>query len=355
MGIKQVAAHAGVAVGTVSNVLNQPDVVAEATRRRVLDAIDELGYVRNESARALRAGSSRTIALVVLDAANPFFADIASGVEPVADGMGSMVVVCDTGGDPRRERRYLAQLEEQRVQGVLITPVGDDNDALVRLSQRGTPVVLVDSGTLRHKSCCVSVDDVLGGRLAIEHLIHAGFGRIALVGGHDGIRQVAERRDGARQAMASAQGPVKDSAQGSAKDSAKDSAIVSTIDTPTLSIAAGRAVGEQIVAMAPADRPTGVFCANDLLALGVMQELTRRGIRIPHDIGVVGYDDIDFAEAAIVPLTSLRQPRADLGRTAAQLLLAELNEGPSHHHRQVIFEPELVVRESTSARRRRNR
>src|SRR4249919_2127071 len=164
VGIKQVAARAGVAVGTVSNVLNQPDVVAAATRQRVLAAIDELGYVRNESARTLRSGKSRTIALVVLDAANPLFADIAIGVEAVVNELGSMLVVCDTAGDVRRERRFLAQLEEQRVQGILITPGGDDNQALLRLSQRGTPVVLVDSGNLRHKSCGVSVDDVLGGR-----------------------------------------------------------------------------------------------------------------------------------------------------------------------------------------------
>ena len=182
----------------------------------------------------------------------------------------------------------------------------------------------------------MSVDDVLGGRLAIEHLAQAGFSRITLVGGHDGIRQVAERRHGAQLAIDAI--------------ASTDAAIVSTIDTPTLSIAVGRLVDEQIVSMTAADRPTGVFCANDLLALGVMQVLIRSGLRIPQDIGVIGYDDIDFAEAAIVPLTSLRQPRAELGRTAAQLLAAELNEGRSHHHRQVIFEPELVVRESTSAR-----
>jgi LacI family transcriptional regulator len=316
-------------------VLNQPELVAEPTRRRVLAAIEELGYVRNESARALRAGRSRTIALVVLDAANPFFADVASGVESIAHDMGSMVVVCDTGGDVRRERRYLAQLEEHRVQGVLITPVGDDNQALLRLSQRGTPVVLVDSGTLRQKTCCVSVDDVLGGQLALAHLVDAGFERIALVGGHDGIRQVAERRRGA--AIAASGSPT----------------MLSTIDTPSLSIAAGREAAQHIADMPASVRPTGVFCANDLLALGLMQQLSRAGLRVPHDIGVVGYDDIEYAEAALVPLTSLRQPRAELGRTAAQLLVAEVTEGTAHHHRQVIFEPELVVRESTGPRRRR--
>ncbi len=225
VGIKEVAARAGVAIGTVSNVLNRRDLVAPETRQRVLDAIEELGYVRNESARALRAGKSRTIALVVLDAANPFFADVSNGVEPVVADIGSILVVCDTAGDLRRERRYLAQLEEQRVQGILITPVGGDDDALRRLSERGTPVVLVDSGAPRHGGCSVTVDDVLGGNLAVTHLLEAGRRRIALVGGHAGIRQVDDRREGAHEAVAAAGG--------------KD-IEVSVFDTPALSIAAGR-------------------------------------------------------------------------------------------------------------------
>lgn len=337
VGMKQVALRAGVATGTVSNVLNRPEVVAAATRQRVLAAIDELGYVRNESARTLRSGKSRTIALVVLDAANPFFADIAAGVEPIANELGSILVVCDTAGDPRRERRYLAQLEEQRVQGILITPGSDDNQALMRLSQRGTPVVLVDFGNVRHKSCAVSVDDVLGGRLAVAHLIETGRHRLAVVGGHDGIRQVRERREGANQAVKQSSVAVQ----------------LKTMDTQTLSIAAGRELGTRIAELAPEERPTGVFCANDLLALGVIQQLSRHELRVPDDIGVIGYDDIEFAEAAMTPLSSLRQPRAELGRTAAQLLVAELKEGTAHHHRQVIFDPELIVRESTAVRRGR--
>jgi DNA-binding LacI/PurR family transcriptional regulator len=338
VGIKQVAAHAGVAVGTVSNVLNRPEVVAPATRKRVLDAIDELGFVRNESARTLRSGKSRTIALVVLDAGNPFFADIASGVEPVADELGSILVICDTAGDLRRERRYLAQLEEQQVQGILITPGGDDNQALLRLSERGTPVVLVDSGTLRHRSCSVSVDDVLGGRLAVDHLVETGRYRIAVVGGNEHIRQVRDRREGAALTAEESAVPVE----------------LITMDSPALSIAAGRELGTQIAALPDEERPTGVFCANDLLALGVIQQLSRHGLRVPIDLGVIGYDDIEFAEAAMTPLSSLRQPRAELGQTAAKLLVDELEEGTlhRHRHRQVIFAPELVARESTAVRRR---
>ena len=335
VGIKEVAARAGVAIGTVSNVLNRRDLVAPETRQRVLDAIEELGYVRNESARALRAGKSRTIALVVLDAANPFFADVSNGVEPVVADIGSILVVCDTAGDLRRERRYLAQLEEQRVQGILITPVGGDDDALRKLSERGTPVVLVDSGAPRHGGCSVTVDDVLGGNLAVTHLLETGRRRIALVGGHAGIRQVDDRREGAREAVARV----------------GDGVEVSVFDTPVMSIAAGRGVAEQVAALPPAERPTGVFCANDLLALGFMVQLRELGVTIPDEMAVIGYDDIEFAGVAVPPLSSVRQPRAELGRTAAELLAAELDEGEAHHHRHVTFKPELIVRESTSPAR----
>ncbi len=334
VGIKDVAARAEVSFGTVSNVLNDPGKVASATRQRVLDAIAELGYVRNESARALRSGTSRTIALVVLDAANPFFTDIASGVEPVVGTLGSVLIVCDTGGDPHRELRYLQQLQEQRVQGVLITPVSDDGSAIARLSQRGTPVVLVDSGTLQHKSCAVSVDDVLGGRLAAEHLIDTGRRRLAVVGGTNAVRQVRERRLGAQDAVANATQPIR----------------VEHFESQELSIAAGRQLGRQLAALDPADRPDGLFCVNDLVGLGVMQHLLDVGVHIPDEIGIIGYDDIDFAQIAACPLSSLRQPRAELGRTAAELLVAELNHSVGHRHRQVMFQPELVVRASTQRR-----
>jgi DNA-binding LacI/PurR family transcriptional regulator len=333
VGIKEVAARAGVAIGTVSNVLNRRDLVAPETRQRVLDAIEELGYVRNESARALRAGKSRTIALVVLDAANPFFADVSNGVEPVVADIGSILVVCDTAGDLRRERRYLAQLEEQRVQGILITPVGGDDDALRRLSERGTPVVLVDSGAPRHGGCSVTVDDVLGGNLAVTHLLETGRRRIALVGGHAGIRQVDDRRKGAHEAIAeSPHGDVE----------------VVAFDTPVMSIAAGRGIAEEIAALPVTERPTGVFCANDLLALGLMVQLRELSVRIPDEMAVIGYDDIEFAGVAVPPLSSVRQPRAELGRTAAELLAAELDEGEAHHHRHVTFKPELIIRQSTA-------
>ena len=327
--IKEVARQAGVSIGTVSNVLNRPHTVAEETRQRVHDAIAALGYVRNDSARQLRAGRSRQIAIVVLDVANPFFTDVVRGAESAVADHGVMVVVCNSGEDAGRERRHLELLEEQRVRGVLITPIDETPvSRLEQLIQRGTPVVLVDRGSGRPNRCSVAVDDVLGGRLAGEHLVAEGHERIAFVGGPHTITQVADRHAGISAAVGSA-------------------ATLTTLSTPNLTVASGRAAARDIAEQPAGQRPTAVFCANDLLALGVLQEMTLRGVRVPRDIAIVGYDDIEFAAAAAVPLSSVRQPREQLGRTAAQLLLEEIEDGPRHEHRHVVFQPELVVRESS--------
>ncbi|MDQ1411740.1 MAG: LacI family transcriptional regulator [Acidimicrobiaceae bacterium] len=337
--MKDVARVAGVSLGTVSNVLNQPDLVSPATRRRVVDAIAQLGFVRNESARQLRAGRSRTIGLVVLDVSNPFFTDVARGAETAAAENGSIIMLCNSGQKVEREARYLDLLEEQRVQGVLITPVGSDNARLDLLVARGTPVVLVDRGTEHPNWCSVAVDDVLGGLAAVSHLIERGHRRIAFVGGPMGLRQVSDRHVGAVKAMT---------------DGGRDPGELMLFETTWLTLSSGRQAGERIVGLSEAERPTGVFCANDLLALGVLQALAGHGLRVPHDVAIVGYDDIDYAAAAAVPLSSVRQPRELIGRTATELLLDEMREGSSHQHRRVTFKPELAIRASSDMRRRRS-
>src|ERR1035438_8870822 len=206
VSIREVAAHAGVSVATVSNVLNRPDIVAKPTRDRVQASISELGFVRNESARQLRAGRSRTIGLVVLDVANPFFTDLARGVEDEANKAGLAVILCNSDDQERKEKRYLDVLEEDRVHAVLITPVVGGSARLANLQRRGTPVVLVDSRSPSRGQCSVAVDDVLGGDLAVSHLLEAGHERIAFVGGPMSIRQVADRRDGALRALDRADG-----------------------------------------------------------------------------------------------------------------------------------------------------
>jgi LacI family transcriptional regulator len=295
-----------------------------------MNAIDTLGYVRNDSARQLRAGRSRTIALVVLDVANPFFTDVARGAEAVAEASGAMVIVCNSGEDVARERRHLDQLEEQRVLGVLITPVDNGPDSRTeRLIDRGVPVVLVDRGSGHPNRCSVAVDDVLGGRLAGTHLLDQGHRRVAFVGGPFATGQVADRHAGLAAAL-------------------DGHAAIEVVETANLTVAAGRQAAGELATLSADRRPTAMFCANDLVALGVLQELTRRGLRVPDDVAIVGYDDIEFAAAAATPLSSVRQPREQLGRTAADLLLEELAD-PGHRHRHVLFQPELVVRRSSGA------
>ncbi|MGZ4650718.1 MAG: LacI family DNA-binding transcriptional regulator [Kineosporiaceae bacterium] len=333
--IRDVARRAGVSVGTVSNVLNRPETVGEATRDRVRTAIAELGFVRNESARHLRAGSSRTIGLVVLDIANPFFTDMARAVEDVAAEQGLAVILCNSNGDPDREAAHLDLLTEQRVQGVLITPTADLSPRLDDIRRRGVPLVLVDRRAPHEGMCAVAVDDVLGGRLAAEHVLERGHRRIAFVGGSSGLPQVQERHAGIVDAVRGAHG--------------SDDALT-VLSPPELTVVGGREAAQRILGVPASRRPTAVLCANDLLALGVLQEMVRQGVAVPGDMAIVGYDDIDFAAAAAVPLTSVRRPRYELGRLAAELLLEEAaHEG--HRHRQPVLEPELVVRESSMMRR----
>ncbi|MGY1692712.1 LacI family DNA-binding transcriptional regulator [Geodermatophilus sp. SYSU D01105] len=329
--IRDVAGRAGVSVGTVSNVLNRPELVSAATRGRVLDAIAELGFVRNESARQLRAGSSRTVGLVVLDIANPFFTDVARGVEDVVNAAGLALILCNSDDRPDKEAAHLAVLAEQRVQGVLITPTAEPTPELAALRGRGVPVVLVDRRAPDTDQCAVATDDVLGGRLAAGHLLECGHRRIAFVGGHSGLPQVHERHSGVAAAV------------GAAPD-----AELTVLSPEELTVAGGREAAAEVLALPAADRPTAVVCANDLLALGVLQEMVRAGVRVPDEFAIVGYDDIEFAAAAAVPLTSVRKPRQLLGRRAAELLLDEARAG--HRHEQPVFEPELVVRESSRVR-----
>jgi LacI family transcriptional regulator len=334
-GIKDVAARAGVSVGTVSNVLNRPHVVRPATRMRVEAAMADLGFVRNESARQLRAGHSRVVAYVFLDAGNPYFTDVARGAEDGCREAGLALVMCSSDGDRSREDDYLSLLLEQRVRGVLVTTVDEDGDRLRSLPQLGIPVVLVDRGSTSDGNwCSVGVDDVHGGALAVGHLIEQGHDRIAFVGGPLTIHQVGDRLAGAHRAMAEAGLP--------------DDRLV-VLETEGTTVAAGREAGQRLAGLPAGSRPDGVFCANDLVALGMLQELLRQGARVPNDVALVGYDDIDFAAAAAVPLTSVRQPRQLLGQTGVELLLKEAAGDPAHVHEHVQFTPELVVRDSTRA------
>ncbi|MFF5990953.1 LacI family DNA-binding transcriptional regulator [Prauserella flavalba] len=332
VGIKDVARRAGVSIGTVSNVVNRPHMVSASTRARVLSAIQELGYVRDESARQLRAGRSRIMALLVLDLGNPFFVDIARGAEETAQDEGLHVITCDSGHQADREVSYLSMLAEQRVRGVLLSPVDTSGAALETFRRSEIPYVFVDRRVPADEASSVSVDDVTGGALAARHLVETGHTEVAFVNGPSILAQCRDREAGVRSVLDAS------------------SARLSVLETSELDVASGRDAASRLLGMSP--RPTAVFCANDLLALGVLQGMVAAGVRVPDELAIVGYDDIEFAGAAAVPLTSVRQPARRLGRAAAELLIAETADGDEPVERQtVVFEPELVVRASTSLTR----
>jgi LacI family transcriptional regulator len=336
VGIKEVARQAGVSVGTVSNVLNRPERVSDEVRVRVHAAITSLGYVRSESARQLRAGRSRMLGLLVMDTGNPFFAALARGTEEVAARAGLGVMVCNSAESVAAEQSYLSLFAEQRLRGVLIAPVDSQGRPWETLLRPKIPFVVVDRAVDVADACSVAADDVLGGMLAGRHLIDAGHRRIAYLRGPDRLQQVRDRRAGLVRA---------------AEEAGLGAGAIVDVPAERLDVGAGRDAGARLIGLAP--RPTAVFCANDLLALGMMQTAFDAGVRIPDELAVVGYDDIEFAEASLIPLTSVRHPAGEIGRLAAELLLKEIEPGPpehGHEHTGIVLRPELVVRRSSMTR-----
>ncbi|SFK04147.1 transcriptional regulator, LacI family [Streptosporangium canum] len=331
VSIKEVARLARVSPGTVSNVLNRPERVAPTTRERVRQAIRELGFVRHGSASTLRAGHSRTIGLSVMDIGNPFFTDVAAGAEDVASDLGYAVILGNSAGTRSKEERNLLVFAEQRVRGVLITPSDEALGPLDGLRERGISVVLVDHPAHRPDLCSVTVDDVAGGRLAVAHLLDLGVRRIGYLTGPRTIRQCLDRGRGAGQALAAA--------------GLDPETVLETMEAPAMTARAGQEAAERLIASGRL--PEAIFCANDLLALGVLRGLLQAGVGVPGDVALMGYDDIDFAAASAVSLSSVRQPTYRLGQIAAELLLEECGDPGAHAHRQIVFQPELVVREST--------
>ena len=330
VSLRDVAKAAKVSVGTVSNVLNRPEVVAPETLARVQATIKELGFVPNGFARHLRSGQSRTLGLIVPDVANPFFTEVARGVEDAATKRDYAVFLCNSDESATKEDRYVNVLIQQQVRGVLITPADMKSDRLEVMRERGIAVTLLDREIKGRKQCSVSVDDVHGGQIAIEYLAGLGHKDIAWVCGPESIPQVADRGAGVTKAAKVA------------------GAKIETIRVPLMNAAKGEEAAKKILELDV--MPSAIFCANDLLALGVMRALQANKIRIPEQVSVLGYDNIEFAPSAAVPLSSIAQPSYQMGVTAADLLLNECEDGENHEHQQIRFQPQLVERASTGKR-----
>ncbi|MDJ0378765.1 LacI family DNA-binding transcriptional regulator [Cryobacterium sp. PH31-L1] len=331
--IHDVAKYAGVSAGTVSNVLNRPGYVAPQTRDRVLAAIAHLGFTPIQRARKYPAGRQRTLGLALADLVNPFFVDVALGAEAEAKSLGVGVVIVHNGDDVAREQDNLDLLVQQRVHGIMIAPVRALAATVERLDARDIPLVYVDRVNEETERCWVKTDDVAGGRLAGEHLIELGHRNVAFVGNFASSLQANRRFDGFAATLAEVD------------------VLPERVPTDSWRITDGRMAGAALAARATAELPTAIMCGNDLTALGVLLEFAHRGIRVPDDVSIVGFDDLSWSEAATVPLTTVRQPREEMGRQAVRLLLDEIDRGEAHAHHHELLVPELVARASSAAPR----
>lgn len=334
VSIRDVAARAGVSVGTVSNTINRPDSVRKITRDAVLRAIDDLHFVPNQQARILSGVSSPVIGLIVLDVRSPFFMEIADAVEKVANSRGQLVILSSSDNDQKKEARILGMLEAHTVRGVLLTPASISSRFSLRDPETDpVPVVYVDV-KMPPTQCSVSVDNIAGARMATRHLLELGCTRVAFVGDSEVLHQFADRSKGVQQALKKA-----------GHDLARSFVEVKV---PGIGIQDGIVAGEILLQESPI--PTGILCGNDMMAFGVYRALSGAGVRIPEDVALIGYDDIDFAADWILPLTSVRQPTGELGRRAAELLMEHSANDPQHVHKQIVLRPELIIRSSTDPR-----
>jgi LacI family transcriptional regulator len=327
--MSDVARHAGVAIGTVSNTLNNPEKVSERTRRKVLGAIAELGFVRNDAARSLAVGTSTTIGLVLADLGNSFFVDIARGVEQVMRRRGFDVLIANTEIDRDREVRNLELFERSRVAGILFAPLDTPLAHSGVLPIRSTPTVLVNFTSDTNAYPSVAVDEQRGGALAASHVIERGARRILFVGGPLFLTAVGDRYKGASAEVDRAPG-----------------AHLELLETRGLNIRHGRQAAELIL-----ERGAGTFdaivAASDLLAMGIVQVLADLpGFSVPADVMVTGYDNNHFASESSIPISTVSQPGEEMGRTAADLLLEKI-ENPGVANRSVVLSPHLVPRRST--------
>jgi LacI family transcriptional regulator len=329
--VKDVAALAKVSASTVSNYLNHPHLLGEASRERVRQAIAELGFVPNESARQLRAGTGKLLAVSLIDAWQPYFAELSRGVEDEIRATPWSLMFSNSNRDAQQERDNLDMFEAHRVQGVVIYPQGEVTARLERLAERGVKSVVVGPPHTSPRFASVPFDDRGGGRLAGAHLVATGRRRIAYLGNPDDVAQSAERLSGLRDGLAASGGE----------------ASVSTIAISELSVEAGIRAAERLLALPRAERPDAVFAANDVVAVGALTCFLRHGVEVPGEIALVGFDDIALAHQAVVPLTTIRQPGYEMGRAAARLLLEQLEHPSAPPPQLTPFAAELVVRQST--------
>jgi LacI family transcriptional regulator len=326
--IREVAESAGVSYATVSHVINNTRLVSQETRARVLAAMDALNYRPNALARSLRQGRTNTLGLVLPDSANPFFAEISRSIEDEAFKKGYSVFLCNTELDTERELFYVDVLSNKQVDGIIFVAAGDQADSLDFLVRRNMPVVMIDRDVPNVEVDAVLTDNKLGGYLATRHLLELGHRRIACIAGPSSITPSAERIIGYRKAL----------------EEAGISYEESLIIRGEYHAQSGMEITHSILSMDP--RPTAIFCLNDLMALGALRAAAEAGCSVPQDLAVVGYDDLELAHFTNPPLTTIAQPKKEVGAQAIRLLVDRISR-KSRPPSRLVLPPELIVRRST--------
>lgn len=326
--MRDVAHLAKVSVQTVSCVINNTGSISPQTRDRVLQVIEQLNYRRDPIARSMRTRQTRLIALLVLEITNPVLSTIASIVEAAAYERDYNVLLYNIGQDARREQAYLEMVAERRVDGMIIVNSVDRQHTFALLEDGGIPTVLVDC-VETPSIPSVAADNVLGAYLATQHLIELGHQRIAHICGALSLEVARQRAAGYQQALA-------------------DFGLEYQQIIPPLNdrwdYRSGHHAMQVLLASDP--RPTAIFSAGDQMAIGAYRALAEAGLRVPDDISVVGFDDIEAVSYTTPPMTTIRQPLEQIAESALNLLM-DILDGNTLKTTRVILQPELIVREST--------
>lgn len=328
--LQEVARRAKVSIATVSRVLNKSDKVVPETRAVVEQALRDLGYRPSRVARRLRMkdGHAHLVGLIIPDIQNPFYAEIARGVEDAAYKRQYALLLCNSDESLEKERFYLEVMDAESVDGIVLPPFDETDLAVVEMVKSGMPVVCVDRSLARVKTDLVEVDNYEGAFEAVTHLLDKGHTNIGLIEGRTHVSTSRERRRGYLDALA-ARGiaPRKDLLR--AGDFKQES---------------GRVLANELLDLKKP--PTALFVVNNLMTVGALATIHQRGLRVPQDVAIVGFDDVPWAEALDPPLTVVRQPAYDVGRQAMELLLLRILE-PTRPPVTVRLRPELVIRRST--------
>jgi DNA-binding LacI/PurR family transcriptional regulator len=325
-----VAARAGVSVATVSRALSgDPKRVSAPALQRIIDAAEELDYIPNNLARNMRAGSTRILGLIISDIGNPFFTAVARGVEDVAQRHGYSLVLSNTDENPDREAASLGVMAAERAAGVIIATTNENGTALRRSADLGMAIVAIDRHIVDLPTDSVVVDNEGASYEAVRHLVRLGHRRIAIVGGPHDADTARDRMRGHERALREARITVEPElvCRGDFREAAALTMTRSLLDLP--------------------EPPTAIFAVNNLTTIGVLGALRERGVDVPGEVSVVGFDDIPTAELLDPPLTVVQQPTYRVGARAADLLIRRLRE-PGAPVKEVVLSARLVVRGSTA-------